>query len=75
MCGAPPARQGGFSRGPGLRAGGVLYLDIGPEGAIADMLPGLREQARQRAVESVRKELKEAEQKFARLVAGPLKQT
>ncbi len=36
--------------------------------AIADMLPGLREQARQRAVEAARNELKAAEEKVARLV-------
>ena len=36
---------------------------------IADMLPALREQARQRAVEAARNELKAAEEKVARLVA------
>jgi hypothetical protein len=36
--------------------------------ATADMLPALREQARQRAVEAARKELKAAEEKVARPV-------
>ncbi len=36
---------------------------------IADMLPALREQARQRAVEAAREELKAAEEKVAKLVA------
>ncbi len=38
--------------------------------AIADMLPTLREQARQRAVEAARNELKAAEEKVARLAGG-----
>ncbi len=37
--------------------------------AVADMLPALREQARQRAVEVARAEFKSAEEKVARLVA------
>lgn len=36
--------------------------------AIADMLPVLRERARQRAVEAARNELKAAEEKLAKLV-------
>lgn len=36
--------------------------------AIADMLPALREQARQRAVEAAREEVREAEEKLAKLV-------
>ena len=37
--------------------------------AIADMLPALREQARQRAVKAAREKLRSAEQKLASLVA------
>ncbi len=37
--------------------------------AIADMLPALREQARQRAVAAAREEVRAAEQKLARLQA------
>lgn len=37
--------------------------------AIADMLPALREQARQRAVDAAREQVKAAEVKLARLVA------
>jgi hypothetical protein len=41
--------------------------------AIADLLPALREQARQRAVEAARTEFKAAEEKLARLLVAESK--
>ena len=48
----------------------AAYYDLNTAlvAAIADMLPALRERARQRAVEAARNELKAAEEKLAKLV-------